>query len=94
MPPETRADQDGDEYFRAAARVTLGSVLLALGRHDEASDACREALKPARGRGAHDLEARALIGLASGRRPLDHEQATVALDITAARNTAWWRARR
>ncbi|WP_338898418.1 BTAD domain-containing putative transcriptional regulator [Streptomyces sp. TG1A-60] len=81
------SDQDVDGYFRAAARLTLGSVLLALGRHDEASDAYRQALKLARDRGAHDLEARSLIGLASVRHPLDHEQAAEALDI--ARRTEY-----
>ncbi|MGJ5826237.1 BTAD domain-containing putative transcriptional regulator [Streptomyces ossamyceticus] len=81
------SDQDIDDYFRAAARLTLGSVLLALGRHGEASDAWREALKLARERGAHDLEARSLIGLASGRRPLDREQAATALEI--ARRTEY-----
>ncbi len=81
------SDQDGDEYFRAAARITLGSVLLALGRHDEASDSYQEAAELARDRGAHDLEARSLIGLASLHRPLDHEQATAALHI--ARRTEY-----
>jgi tetratricopeptide (TPR) repeat protein len=81
------SDRDVDEYFRAAARVTLGSVLLALGRLDEAGDTYREALKLARERGAHDLEARSLIGLASARSPLDDEQDTVALDI--ARRTEY-----
>ncbi|MFI1705545.1 ATP-binding protein [Streptomyces griseoruber] len=83
----TLSDQDGDEYFRAAARITFGSVLLALGRHDEAAGAYREALKLARERGAHDLEARSLIGLASLCRPLDREQADEALDI--ARRTEY-----
>ncbi|MDG5801353.1 BTAD domain-containing putative transcriptional regulator [Streptomyces ossamyceticus] len=81
------SDQDVDGYFRAAARLTLGSVLLALGRHGEASEAYREALKLARERGAHDLEARSLIGLASGRRPLDREQVATALAI--ARRTEY-----
>ncbi|MEV1065508.1 BTAD domain-containing putative transcriptional regulator [Streptomyces sp. NPDC050263] len=81
------SDQDVDDYFRAAARLTLGSVLLALGRHGEASEAWREALKLARERGAHDLEARSLIGLASGRRLLDREQAATALGI--ARRTEY-----
>ncbi|MDX2679415.1 BTAD domain-containing putative transcriptional regulator [Streptomyces sp. NY05-11A] len=81
------SDQDADDYFRAAARLTLGSALLALGRYGEASEAWWEALKLARERGAHDLEARSLIGLASGRRPLDREQAATALGI--ARRTEY-----
>lgn len=81
------SDQDVDVYFRAAARLTLGSVLLDLGRHGEASEAWREALKLARERGAHDLEARSLIGLASVRRPLDREQVATALGI--ARRTEY-----
>ncbi|KND34186.1 BTAD domain-containing putative transcriptional regulator [Streptomyces acidiscabies] len=81
------SDQDVDDYFRAAARLTLGSVLLALGRGGEASDTWREALKLARERGAHDLEARSLIALAAVRRPLDREQAATALDI--ARRTEY-----
>ncbi|WP_416970484.1 BTAD domain-containing putative transcriptional regulator [Streptomyces sp. 4F14] len=81
------SDQDVDDYFRAAARLTLGSVLLALGRRGEASDAWREALKLARERGAHDLEARSLIALAAVRRPLDREQAAAALEI--ARRTEY-----
>ncbi|MFM9444868.1 BTAD domain-containing putative transcriptional regulator [Streptomyces acidiscabies] len=81
------SDQDVDDYFRAAARLTLGSVLLALGRGGEASDVWREALKLARERGAHDLEARSLIALATVRRPLDREQAATALDI--ARRTEY-----
>ncbi|WP_405769939.1 BTAD domain-containing putative transcriptional regulator [Streptomyces sp. NBC_01538] len=81
------SDQDVDDYFRAAARITLGGVLLALDRPGEASEAWREALKLARERGAHDLEARSLIALASARRPLDREQAATALDI--ARRTEY-----
>ncbi|MFF6785688.1 BTAD domain-containing putative transcriptional regulator [Streptomyces sp. NPDC012510] len=81
------SDQDVDGYFRAAARLTLGSVLLALDRPGEASDAWREALKLARERGAHDLESRSLIGLASCWRPLDREQAATALSI--ARRTEY-----
>ncbi|MEU1183665.1 BTAD domain-containing putative transcriptional regulator [Streptomyces sp. NPDC005820] len=81
------SDQDVDGYFRAAARLTLGSVLLALDRPGEASDAWREALKLARERGAHDLEARSLIGLASCWRPLDREQVATALSI--ARRTEY-----
>lgn len=75
------SDQDIDEYFRAASRVTLGGVLLALGRHSEAAVTYREALKLACERGAHDLEARALLGLASVRHPMDREQAAQALAI-------------
>ncbi|MER6558992.1 BTAD domain-containing putative transcriptional regulator [Streptomyces sp. NPDC001027] len=75
------SDDDVDEYFRAAARITLGSILLALGRHGEASEAYREALKLARERGAHDQEARALLGLASLTVPADRDQAASALAI-------------
>ncbi|MEU6229659.1 BTAD domain-containing putative transcriptional regulator [Streptomyces sp. NPDC047042] len=81
------SDQDVDGYFRAAARLTFGSVLLALDRPGEASEAWREALKLARERGAHDLEARSLIALASARRPLDREKAATALGI--ARRTEY-----
>ncbi len=75
------SDQDVDEYFRAASRVTLGGVLLALGRGPEAAVTYGEALKLARERGALDLEARALLGLASVRHPLDREQAARALAV-------------
>ncbi|MBZ3900880.1 BTAD domain-containing putative transcriptional regulator [Streptomyces griseiscabiei] len=81
------SDQDVDDYFRAAARVTLGSVLLALGRNGEAAHVYREALKQARDRGAYDLEARALLGLASVPDPADRQQAERALAL--ARRTEY-----
>ncbi|WP_416973001.1 BTAD domain-containing putative transcriptional regulator [Streptomyces sp. 4F14] len=81
------SDEDVDEYFRAAARVTLGGVLLALDRRDRAAEAYREALKLARERGAYDQEARALLGLASVAVPTDLAQAREALAL--ARRTEY-----
>jgi tetratricopeptide (TPR) repeat protein/transcriptional regulator with XRE-family HTH domain len=75
------SDDDVDEYFRSAARITLGGILLALDRRAEAADAYREALNLARERGAQDLEARSVLGLASVQHPLDREQAAQALAI-------------
>ncbi|KFF96594.1 regulatory protein [Streptomyces scabiei] len=74
-------DQDGEEYYRADARIALGSVLLALGRPGEADVAYREALKLAEERGADELRARALLGLAAVIDPPDREQISRALDI-------------
>lgn len=74
-------DQDGEEYYRADARIALGSVLLALGRPGEADVAYREALKLAEERGADELRARALIGLAAVTDPPDREQVSRALEI-------------
>ncbi|MFE7762347.1 BTAD domain-containing putative transcriptional regulator [Streptomyces sp. NPDC057438] len=74
-------DQDGEEYYRADARIALGSVLLALGRPGEADVAYREALKLAEERGADELRARALLGLAAVTDPPDREQIAHALDI-------------
>ncbi|WP_232838338.1 BTAD domain-containing putative transcriptional regulator [Streptomyces geranii] len=75
------SDEDVDEYFRAAARITLGGILLALGSQGAAAEAYREALKLARERGAHDQEARALLGLASLAVPADRDRAASALAI-------------
>ncbi|MCL6733203.1 ATP-binding protein, partial [Streptomyces neyagawaensis] len=69
------------DYYRAAARITLGGVLLALGRRGEAAQVYREALKQAHEHGAFDLEARALLGLASVPDPADREQAARALAL-------------
>ncbi|MEU5193149.1 BTAD domain-containing putative transcriptional regulator [Streptomyces scabiei] len=74
-------DQDGEEYYRADARIALGSVLLALGRPGEADVAYREALKLAEERGADELRARALLGLAAATGLPDREQISRALDI-------------
>ncbi|MDX3518958.1 BTAD domain-containing putative transcriptional regulator [Streptomyces scabiei] len=74
-------DQDGEEYYRADARITLGSVLLALDRPGEADVAYREAFKLAEERGADELRARALLGLAAVTDPPDREQISRALDI-------------
>ncbi|MEH0429963.1 BTAD domain-containing putative transcriptional regulator [Streptomyces stelliscabiei] len=74
-------DQDGEEYYRADARITLGSVLLALGRPGEADVVYREALKLAEERGADELRARALLGLAAITDPPDREQISHALDV-------------
>ncbi|MDX3149180.1 BTAD domain-containing putative transcriptional regulator [Streptomyces scabiei] len=74
-------DQDGEEYYRADARIALGSVLLALARPGEADVAYREALKLAEERGADELRARALLGLAAVTDPPDREQISRALDI-------------
>ncbi|MDX3451625.1 BTAD domain-containing putative transcriptional regulator [Streptomyces sp. ME02-8801-2C] len=81
------SDEDVDEYFRAAARITLGGVQRALGRRGEASETYREALKLARERDAYDQEARALLGLASLAVPVDLDQAATALEI--ARRTEY-----
>ncbi|SPF02797.1 BTAD domain-containing putative transcriptional regulator [Streptomyces sp. MA5143a] len=74
-------DEDGEEYYRADARIALGSVLLALDRPDEAEVVYREALKLAEERGADELRARALLGLAAVTDPPDREQVCRALDI-------------
>jgi tetratricopeptide (TPR) repeat protein len=74
-------DQDGEEYYRADARIALGSVLLALGRPGEAAVVYREALKLAEERGADELRARALLGLAAVTALPDREQISRALDI-------------
>ncbi|MDW8806191.1 BTAD domain-containing putative transcriptional regulator [Streptomyces scabiei] len=74
-------DQDGEEYYRADARIALGSVLLALGRPGEAEVVHREALKLAEERGADELRARALLGLAAVTALPDREQISRALDI-------------
>ncbi len=74
-------DQDGEEHYRADARIALGSVLLALGRPGEADVVYREALKLAEERGADELRARALLGLAAVTDPPDREQISRALDI-------------
>jgi tetratricopeptide (TPR) repeat protein len=74
-------DQDGEDYYRAATRITLGSVLLSLDRPGEADRVHREALKLAEERGADDLRARALLGLAAVTAPPDREQISRALDI-------------
>ncbi|WP_216589249.1 BTAD domain-containing putative transcriptional regulator [Streptomyces brasiliscabiei] len=74
-------DQDGEEYYRADARIALGSVLLALGCPGEADVVYREALKLAEERGADELRARALLGLAAVTDPPDREQVSRALDI-------------
>lgn len=75
-------DQDGEHYYyRAGVRTVLGSVLLALGRADEADVVYREALKLAEEAGADDLQARALLGLAAVTDPPDREQVSRALDI-------------
>ncbi|WEH17813.1 BTAD domain-containing putative transcriptional regulator [Streptomyces sp. VNUA24] len=74
-------DQDGEEYYRADARIALGSVLLALGRPGEADVAYREALKLAEERGADELRARALLGLAAVTGLPDREQISHALEI-------------
>ncbi|MDX2546773.1 BTAD domain-containing putative transcriptional regulator [Streptomyces sp. WI04-05B] len=74
-------DQDGEEYYRADARIALGSVLLTLGSPGEADVVYREALKLAEERGADELRARALLGLAAMTDPPDREQISRALDI-------------
>ncbi|MFM9812362.1 BTAD domain-containing putative transcriptional regulator [Streptomyces scabiei] len=74
-------DQDGEEYYRADARIALGSVLLALGCPGEAEVVHREALKLAEERGADELRARALLGLAAVTHPPDREQISHALEI-------------
>ncbi|MFD9038936.1 BTAD domain-containing putative transcriptional regulator [Streptomyces bottropensis] len=74
-------DQDGEEHYRADARIALGSVLLVLGRPGEADVVYREALKLAEERGADELRARALLGLAAVTHPPDREQISRALDI-------------
>ncbi|QFQ97529.1 tetratricopeptide repeat protein [Streptomyces phaeolivaceus] len=75
------SDQNGHDYYRAGARITLGGILLASGRRGEAAQVYREALKQAREHGAYDLEARALLGLASLPDPPDRELAGRALAL-------------
>ncbi|MDX3847138.1 BTAD domain-containing putative transcriptional regulator [Streptomyces europaeiscabiei] len=75
------SDEDGDEHSRATAQLALGGVLLAVGRRDEATTAYQEALALARKRGAHDIEARSLLGLASVLAPTDRRRAAAALDL-------------
>ncbi|WP_327724825.1 BTAD domain-containing putative transcriptional regulator [Streptomyces europaeiscabiei] len=81
------SDEDGDEHSRAAAQVTLGTTLLAVGRRDDAATAYQEALALARKRGAPDIEARSLLGLARVAVPTDRLQAMAALDV--ARSTEY-----
>lgn len=75
------SDESGDEHNRATAQLVLGGALLAVGRRDEAATAYQEALTPARKRGARDLEARSLLGLASVSVPTDRRRATAALEL-------------
>jgi DNA-binding SARP family transcriptional activator/tetratricopeptide (TPR) repeat protein/DNA-binding XRE family transcriptional regulator len=75
-------DQDGEHYYyRAGVRIVLGSVLLALGRADEADVVYQGALKLAEEADANDLRARALLGLAAVTDPPDRGQISHALDI-------------
>jgi tetratricopeptide (TPR) repeat protein len=75
-------DRDGEHYYyRSGVRIVLGSVLLALGRADEADVVYQEALKLAEEAGANDLRARALLGLAAVTDPPDRERVSHALDI-------------
>ncbi|MFF5359369.1 BTAD domain-containing putative transcriptional regulator [Streptomyces scabiei] len=75
-------DQDGEHYYyRAGVRTVLGSVLLVLGRADEAEVVYQEALKLAEEAGADDLRARALIGLAAVTDLPDRERVSRALEI-------------
>ncbi|WP_181811057.1 BTAD domain-containing putative transcriptional regulator [Streptomyces ipomoeae] len=75
------SDEDGDDHSRATAQLALGGVLLAVGRRDDAATAFEEALAPARERGARDIEARSLLGLASVPVPTDRRRATAALEL-------------
>ncbi|MFF7262492.1 BTAD domain-containing putative transcriptional regulator [Streptomyces sp. NPDC008159] len=75
-------DRDDEHYYyRSGVRIVLGSVLLALGRADEADVVYQEALKLAEEAGANDLRARALLGRAAVTDPPDREQISRALDI-------------
>ncbi|MFK0113874.1 BTAD domain-containing putative transcriptional regulator [Streptomyces sp. NPDC091217] len=75
------SQEDGDGPGRTNAQLDLGGVLLAVGRRDEAAVAFEEALTTARERGARNIEARSLLGLASASFPADRQRATAALEL-------------
>ncbi|SEQ46177.1 DNA-binding transcriptional activator of the SARP family [Streptomyces sp. yr375] len=74
-------EEDGDGTGRTHTRLDLGGVLLAVGRREEAAAAFEEALAAARTSGARNIEARALLGLASVTFPTDRKLATAALEL-------------
>ncbi|MDX3639815.1 BTAD domain-containing putative transcriptional regulator [Streptomyces sp. MB09-02B] len=75
------SDETADEHNSASSRIVFGGTLLAVGRRAEAETAYQEALALARGRDARDLEARALLGLASVPVPTDRGRARAALEL-------------